>query len=121
MKVKTYVVVGYHTLVDVRIMEQSRGQSASGGNIILPVSTALATSGIVVPLGSVADPGLATSRERVEDEQRQFTAQGEQICAVQFRKVRHKWISSNKTDNMTLAETRWERYDRPRYLHAMWT
>jgi hypothetical protein len=75
----------------------------------MSVSTALAASG-VIPFGNVVDPGLAGSHGRVENEQRQFMAQGEQICAVQYRKVRHGWLSSNKTQ--------WERYDRPRYLQS---
>jgi len=114
-----FVVIGYHTILDARIMEQCGGQSTSGGNLVMPVSAALAATGVVVPFGNLADPGLAGSRGRMEDEQRQFVAQGEQICAVQYRKIRHRWFASNKVDKMALAkETRWERYDRPRYLES---
>ncbi|ERF73245.1 hypothetical protein EPUS_08796 [Endocarpon pusillum Z07020] len=114
-----YVVVGYHTIFDAQIMEQYGGQGTSDGNLGIPVSTALAATGIVVPFGNLVDPGLAGSRGRAEDEQRRFVAQGEQICAVQYRKLRLRWLASSKLDKMKLAKgTRWERYDRPRYLES---
>ena len=113
-----YVVVAYHTLVDARILEQLGGQSSAGGNLATPVSTALTASGVVVPF-NVADPGLSGFRGRIEDEQRQFIAPGEQIYAVQYRKVRWRWFASKKVDEMTLAKKAWwERYDGPRNLQG---
>jgi hypothetical protein len=114
-----YVVVAYHTLLDARIIEQLGGQSTAGGNLAIPVSTALTAFGVVVPFSNVTDPGLGGFRGRIEDEQRQFIAPGEQIYAVQYRKVRCRWFAGNKVDEMTLAKkTWWERYDRPRYLQS---
>jgi hypothetical protein len=93
------------------------GQSISGGKLVLPISAAMIVTGVVIPYGDLADPGLAGSRRGMEDEQRQFIARGEQVCAVQYRRIRHRWFASNELDKMALAkETRWERYDRPRYL-----
>jgi hypothetical protein len=111
-----YVVVAYHTLLDARIQEQLGDQSAAGGNLTVPLSTALAASGVVIPYNTV-DPGFSGFRGHLENEQRQFIAPGEQICAVQYRKVRWNWFASNKIDQMTLAKKAWwERYDRSRYL-----
>lgn len=111
-----YVVVAYHTLMNARILEQSGGQSSAGGNLAIPVSTALTASGVVIPF-NIADPGLSGFRDRIEDEQRRFIAPGEQIYAVQYRKVRWKWFSSNKVNEMTLGtKTCWERYDGSRNL-----
>jgi len=47
-------------------------------------------------------------------------APGEQIYAVQYRKVQVRWFARNKVDEMTLArKTWWEKYDRPRrYLQG---
>ncbi|KAJ5662985.1 hypothetical protein N7507_003716 [Penicillium longicatenatum] len=114
-----YVVVGYHTVLDARIVEQSREQKLLDGNLAVPVSSALLASGVVVPFGDLADPKLAGSSGRVEDLQRHFVAQGEQIIAVQYRKVRFRFLSSKSVDKATLAkEARWVRYDRPRYLQS---
>ena len=85
----------------------------------IPVSTALTASGVVVPFTNIADPGLGGFRGHIEDERRRFIAPGEQIYAVQYRKVRWRWFTSNKVDEMTLAKKAWwERYDRPRYLDS---
>jgi hypothetical protein len=77
-----YVVVAYYMLLDTRIIEQLGGQSTAGGNLAIPVSTALTAFGVVVPFSNVTDPGLGGFRGRIEDEQRQFIAPGEQIYAV---------------------------------------
>jgi hypothetical protein len=114
-----YVVVAYHTLFDARIMEQRGEQSAVSGNLSIPVPTALTAPGVVVPFTNIADSGLGGFRNRIEDEQNQFIAPGEQIFAVQYRKVRWRWFTSNKVDKMSLAKKAWwERYDRPRYLES---
>lgn len=54
---------------------------------------------------------------RIAGQQRQFVAQGEQIIAVQYRKVRFRLFSSKSVHKATLGkETRWERYTR--YLQS---
>jgi hypothetical protein len=112
-----YVVVGYHTILDAHITEQSDEERRFGGKLEVPISTALAATGVVAPLGSLIDPSLANSHARTKEQQRQFVAQGEQIVAVQYRKLRFRLFSSKSIAKATLAKaTRWERYDRPRYL-----
>ena len=114
-----YVITGYHTLMNALVAERSRGQRDSSGRLVLPVSAALAASGIVAPIGDISDPGMTASSEHAEDEHREFIAEGVQICAVQYRKVRHGWFSSKNVEKMKLArDTRWERYDRPRFLQS---
>lgn len=111
--------MAYHTLQDARITENIGTQSSVGGNAVIPVSTALAASGVVIPFGNLVDPSLEGFQGGAEDEQRKFIAPGEQVFAVQLRKVRSKWFASNKVDKMTLAKkTWWEKYDRSRYLHS---
>ena len=113
-----YVVVAYHTLMNARVLEQLEGQSSGGGSLAIPVSTALTASGVLVPF-NVADPGLSGFRGRTEDNQRQFIAPGEQIYAVQYRKVRWGWFSSNKVDEITLGtKAWWKRYDGLRNLQG---
>jgi hypothetical protein len=118
-----YVVVGYHTILDAHIAEQSGEQRDFGGKVVLPTSAAMAAmaaAGVVVPFGNIADHGLAGASGRTEDQHRQFVARGERIIAVQYRKLRFRWFSSkNVVDKATLAkETQWKRYDRPRYLQS---
>ncbi|KAJ5555158.1 hypothetical protein N7461_003628 [Penicillium sp. DV-2018c] len=91
----------------------SREQKGWDGKLAIPITAALAASGVVVPVGKLVDPTVAGSSGRAEDQQRQFVAQGEQIIAVQYRKVRFRFFSSKSVDKATLAkEAIWERYDR---------
>lgn len=114
-----YFVVGYRTITDARVTAHTGAQVVSGGKLVMPVSAGFAAAGVVVPLGSLVDPGLAGSVGHTDDQQRLFVAQGEQIITVQYRKVCFKWFSSKTADKATLAKkTQWERYDRPRYLHS---
>jgi hypothetical protein len=114
-----YIVVGYHTALDARIVERFQEQKGLDGKLAMPLPTALAASGVVVPCGDIVDPGLVGSRGRAETQQRQFVAQGEQVIAVQYRKVHFRFFFSKNVDKATLAkEARWVRYDRPRYLQS---
>lgn len=114
-----FMVTGYHTLRNARISERSGGHRYSGGKAVLPVSAALIASGIVAPISGIADPGVKASSGHAQDEHGEFIAEGVQICAVQYRKVRHRWFSRKDVEKMKLArDTRWERYDRPRFLRS---
>jgi hypothetical protein len=114
-----YVVVAYHTLFDARIIERLGGQRTTSGNLAIPMPTPLSVPGTVIPFTNIADSGLGGFRDHTKDEQRQFIAAGEQIFAVQYRKVRWRWFASNKVDEVMLAKKAWwERYDRPRYLQS---
>jgi hypothetical protein len=86
---------------------------------VIPVSTALAASGVVVPFTNTVDPGFGSSCGTMGNEQRQFKAPDEQIYVVQFHRVCWTWFSSKKVDKMTLAKKLLcESYDRPMYLNT---
>jgi hypothetical protein len=101
-----YFVVAYHTLMNAQIVGQLGGQSSTGGTLAVPASTLLTESGVVVPF-DMADPGFGASSSRVEDEQRKFVAPGEQIYAVQYRRVSWIWFSRDKVNEMTLRTKLW--------------
>jgi len=105
-----YVVVGYHTMLDAQVVEGAADALESSGQLGLPVTeVALAATGVMVPLGDIADPRVAGNNIKKQGIQRQFVANGEQICAVQYRKVRFKWFSSRDLDAALLEkDTRWK-------------
>jgi len=60
-------------------------------------------------LGDIADPGVAANNIAKQGIQRRFVADGEQICAIQYRKVRFKWFSSRDLDAAMLEKKiRWK-------------
>ncbi|KAJ5820531.1 hypothetical protein N7474_006122 [Penicillium riverlandense] len=106
-----YVVVGYHTMRDARIIEGVANSADTSAWLKLPVGEALATAGVGMPLGSVADPAVEAQNFHQEAVQRRFVAVGEQVCAVQYRKVRFKWFSSRDLDKTSLEKnSRWKVY-----------
>jgi hypothetical protein len=91
-------VVGCHTALDAPIAEQSQEQKLFNGKPAMPISSVLTASGVVVLLGDLVVPRLAGYCGRAEDRQRLFVAQGEQIIAVQYCKVRFIFLSSKSVD-----------------------
>jgi hypothetical protein len=106
-----YIVVGYYTMFDAVVVEGSAESVGSSAKLEMPVTASLAAAGVVVPLDNVLDPGVAGSNINQRGIQRRFVASGEQVCAVQYRKVRFKWFSSRDLDKAFLErESRWKMY-----------
>lgn len=107
----TYLVVGYDTMLDARVVEGAVEEMESSAQLEIPVTTSLAAAGIMLPLGDIADPGVAGNNLKKQGIQRRFIATGEQICAVQYRRIRFKWFSSRDLDRAVLEkENRWKIY-----------
>ncbi|KAJ5711930.1 hypothetical protein N7488_006086 [Penicillium malachiteum] len=110
-----YVVVGYHTMRDARILDYTENSSEQSAWLELPVEEALAAAGVGVLLGGVVNPGLQVQNGRVEGIGRRFVAVGEQICAVQYRKIHVKSFSSRDVDKTFLERNNcWKLYYSPR-------
>jgi hypothetical protein len=108
-----YFVVGFHTVTDAQIIYESVEGNDHTGRLRLPVGLALNAAGVIAPLGDLADPQVDVHHGSVEGVIEHFKAPGEQICAFQYRKVCHRWLSSRSIDKATLAKTpRWSADDR---------
>ncbi|PTB38642.1 hypothetical protein M441DRAFT_236417 [Trichoderma asperellum CBS 433.97] len=106
-----YLIVGYHTLLDARILEGAAAMTESHAKVEVPVTASLAAAGAaVIPLGDIADPKISGLNRQEHSAQRQFVASGEQVVALQYRKVRFKWYSSREMDNAFLDDNRWKVY-----------
>lgn len=99
-----YLVVGYHTLVDARFTQRADStmtRLAEGGvqASVGPPGTA------VVDLSSTVGGG----REVGKNYKRSFGSIGEQIYAVQYRKLKFKWFSSRSIQSSFLEpNNRWK-------------
>ena len=99
-----YMIVGFHVVTDALIIQESVLGKEAGGQINLPVSLSLSAVGLIAPLGNIVDPRVGGQRQIVEGVQTQFLVPGEQVCALQYRKVRHKWLSSRTINNSSLSK-----------------
>ena len=97
-----YVVVGYHTLLNARIDKDTATGHDFSSRAIAPLSTSLATVGFRMPVARLADPCISGTEGNGGFGQKHYTAPGEQICAIQYRRVRFKWHSSRDLSRATL-------------------
>lgn len=99
-----YLVVGYHTLVNARFTQHAN--SSTTGSVSGGVQVTVGSPGAaVVDLTSAVDG----TREVENRYKRSFATIGEQIYAVQYRKIRFKWFSSRSVKNSFLEpNNRWK-------------
>ena len=106
-----YMIVGYHTMFDAHVIEGGNSTSDSSARLNVPVTAALAATGAVTQISNIVDPSVGGGNKEEQRSKRQFLAVGEQICAIQYRKLRFKWYSSRDMDKATLEkENRWKIY-----------
>jgi len=104
-----YFVVGYHVMVNAVIEISKEKSSGTSGRLNVPVSTALAASGILLPVGGVTDPEFEAEYEKSQGGTVRFEAPGDRVSALQYRKVSFKWLSSKNLDKATLGKDNvWE-------------
>lgn len=101
-----YLVIGLHTLTNVQVTQKtvSKGKTGGGAEISgLPAGVALA------PVGGILNARVHTVREVDSRFECKFDTTGEQIYAIQYRKLKFKWHSSRELDNASLERNnRWK-------------
>jgi hypothetical protein len=103
-----YLVVGFHTVSDARIVHESVQGHQLTGQATLPVGLSLAAVGVVAPLGNIVDPAVGGNKTVLDGAKTQFIAPGEQICALQYIKISYQWLHSKKIENLKLSK--WPRW-----------
>jgi hypothetical protein len=94
-----YMIIGYHTVQDAQIsQEATKNQTTS---LKASVSPAVSTA---ISLGNSADLTAGPSHSNSYAVDMGFVSQGEQVCAIQYRKVRFRWFSSRKADTSSLGK-----------------
>jgi hypothetical protein len=80
--------------------------SKKGSDITVPVALAVTASTCVpIPLEDILDSGVKAERPKGNETLGTFLAEGEQVYAVQYRKVEFRWFSSGKvSEEATLRE-----------------
>jgi hypothetical protein len=103
-----YVIVGFHTVTDARVIQEYMHAKSTEGQLKLPGSLSLTAVGAIAPLGNIIDPRVGGHCHDLDGANAQFLAPGEHVCALQCRKMCHKWLSSKNIDQSRLSKLpRW--------------
>jgi hypothetical protein len=89
-----YVAIGIETLLDVELQQLLVESGERGGEVTVPTDLiTTAATGAPVPLGNIIDLGIKTKWENRNESVISCFAEGEQVYAVQYRKVAFRWFS----------------------------
>lgn len=111
--VDIYMIVGYHALTNAHIACDNGQNTDIQGR--LAMSFATTAVGIDSALGSTLGPSLGIGSEHSRGLVSDFKVQGEHICAFQYRKIRHRFLSSSRLDTSRLSKSpRWSSVERGR-------
>lgn len=107
-----YMVSGIQSLVDTQVNESDERVLQNKASAKMPATLASAISpGAAIPSGETLDFGVGMSRNDRSNERMKFSAPGEQIFAVQYRKIRFSRFSRNDVDDAYLQlSSRWKIY-----------
>ncbi|KAF2469218.1 uncharacterized protein BDR25DRAFT_394543 [Lindgomyces ingoldianus] len=97
-----YLVVGLKTLTDARISQGKSRAIEAEAEVKVPTTLAAAASGVVLPLGDLLDVSAGLSHQKQDNEKISFVAPGEQIFAVQYRKIEFARFSGRDIDKASL-------------------
>jgi hypothetical protein len=103
---KVYLIVGFHTVTNARLHHQSIVGKKAEGQLQAPAASALGAMGAAVPFGDILDSRIHMQLEVIDGERSQSSALGEYVCAIQYRKLRHNWLSSKDMDSSQLSKVR---------------
>jgi hypothetical protein len=101
-----YMIVGITTLFDACLVLSSGAEREVGGQINVPIGLSLAAASVIVPLAGLTDRTVHGKYQNIDNAQAQYIAPGEQVCALQYRKICHKWLSRRLIEHSRLSKTR---------------
>jgi hypothetical protein len=106
-----FMVVGFITLMDAKVVGSIHTSSQVQGDVTVPV-TNIVTSGVgaVVPstLGAILDSGIGVDKLISDVAKASYESPGEKVFAVQYRKVKYEWFNGKKVETAFLERgNRW--------------
>ncbi|CAM1503457.1 Fc.00g082330.m01.CDS01 [Cosmosporella sp. VM-42] len=103
---KIYIIVGIQTSIDTRIVQRSAREQQARGQVTVPASLSLTAAAAVMPFAELVDPAIHGEHQNAESDQRWLLAPGEQVCSLQYREVKTRWLSSRLIEPPQLSKTR---------------
>jgi len=106
-----YMIVGIHTVKDAEVTHDHRNVVETKASIQLPVDTLAAPGAGALTPGDIPDLDAGAEKWRERGESSSFVAPGEQVIAIQYRKLKFKWFSSRTLESAYLEKgNRWKVY-----------
>lgn len=107
-----YLITGIKTIIDAQVGTGKKTGTSYEGDVQVPTSLAATAAGIPLPIpDGLLDVGTGAKRSAGISEKTSFVVPGEQVFAVQFRKLRVSWFSGRDVDNTYLESgNRWKVY-----------
>lgn len=107
-KQTVFLVVGYRTLFDASVRLNARKEVEMEGEASVPVADILG-AGVATLLGGLGDMGGNITFQYGRDQGRKFVAPGEQVYAIEYRKVKLTLFARRNLDRAMLdAKSHWE-------------
>ncbi|KJK73790.1 hypothetical protein H634G_10935 [Metarhizium anisopliae BRIP 53293] len=101
-----YLIVGFHTITNAKISQESARGKGDHAHIQASLAMSLVAAGVVMPLGEQINPTASLHNQNLNGAQSVFLAAGERVCAIEYRKVIHSWLSSKHIDRSRLSGVR---------------
>lgn len=103
-----FLIVGYRTLFDASVKQKASREVETEGEVNVPVTDILG-AGAATVLGGFGDAGGNIGFQYGQSQGRQFVAPGEQVYAVEYRKVKLTLFARKNLDRAVLdAKPHWE-------------
>ncbi|KAK2480399.1 hypothetical protein H9L39_07967 [Fusarium oxysporum f. sp. albedinis] len=103
---KVYIIVGIQTFTDTRIVQKSGQGQRARDQANVPVSHSLTAATAVMPFAELVDRTVHGEHQNIESDQLCLLAPGKQVCSLQYREVKTRWLSSRLVKPLQLSETR---------------
>jgi len=99
-----FFITGYRTFTDARITNTHKRGGEVGGNIDVPADAIAAAAGTGIPISTGMDVGIDGSVKRSTKTEEGYVAPGEQIYAIQYRRVNLSWFQASSIDKARLDD-----------------
>ena len=102
---KIYMIIGYQTVKDAQIEGQNTSSKGSSFALQAPGTTTVATATGIPVVGDALDPSVGRESHEQRQSKQSFTIPGEQVVAIQYRRIRFRFFSSRKIEPKHLEST----------------
>lgn len=103
------MIIGYQLVRDAQVQGQHVHSKGSSFTVQAPGTAAVAAATGIPLLGDALDPGASGDSVKRQASQQSFTLPGEQVVAIQYRRIRFRFFFSRHVERKHLDfRTTWD-------------